>query len=144
MSFCEYCKVGAYTEFCTCTKEQDICPFVRRCTTNPVWLPLDSMDRCTRRFVPTQNRKEDIMLQEGEYRVEYVKHGKLYINVDGNLMRMANPYSYEPQKVKLVRINDEIYIEDFAPKAKEVVEESKEEKKTTTSKKKSNKSKKGE
>lgn len=135
MSFCEYCKVGKYTENCICKKEQDVCPFVRRCTTNLIWLPLNAMDKCNRRFVPTQKRKEDIVLKDGEYRVEYIKHGKLYINVNGNLIRMINPYDYEPKKVKLVNIEGTMYIEDFTPKT---------EKKNTISKKSFDKSKKGE
>lgn len=139
---CEYCQVGDYTDFCICKKEGDICPFMRRCDVNRVWLPLDSMSKCSRRIVP-KKRKEGIALKQGEYIVEYVQGGKLYINVDGALIRMPNPYKYEPDKVKLIKVDGKMYIEEFAPKQDKPSEGNKQEEPKKVPNKKS-KSKKGE
>lgn len=123
MKLCEYCQIGDYAGHCTCLKDGDICPLVRRCSERQTWLPLESMGRCARRQV-VKKRKEGVELKANEYLVEYVQRGKLYINVDGALIRKANPYDYEPDKVKLVKVGNEYYIEEFAPKEdKPLVEE---------------------
>lgn len=125
MKLCEYCQIGSYTGYCTCLKTMDICPLVRRCSERRTWLPLESMGQCVKRQV-TVNRKEDIELKAGEYLVEYVQNGKLYVNVDGGLIRILNPYDHEPQKVKLAKVDGKIYIDEFAPKKDKVVKNDKE------------------
>lgn len=114
---CEYCVVVAYTQPCTCSKDGSICPFVRRCNIAHKWLPLGGMSTCSLKNSQSQN-KEVLNLKKGEYKVAYVQKNKLYIDMNGNLIRMMNPYDYEPKTVELVKIDNELYIKEFAPQNK--------------------------
>lgn len=134
--FCEWCKVGDYGGYCTCERQGDVCPLVRRCDVNHIWKPLDSMEHCTRR-ISAPVKTTNIQLEEDEYRVLYVQKGKLYIDYNGSTLRMANPYDYEPLKIRLVKVDNELAIQEKEKpiKEEEVVE------KVSTPKKKSNKKK---
>ena len=137
--FCEWCKVGDFGGYCTCERQGDVCPLVRRCNTSHTWKPLDSMEHCTRR-IKAPEKVTNIHLEKDEYRVLYVQRGKLYIDYNGSTLRIANPFEYEPVKVKLVRKDNELVIvtkeEEPEEDTKEVVE------KVSTPKKKSNKKRK--
>lgn len=129
MVICEKCKVGAYSEFCECGATNEICMMMRRCTTRKMWVPIEYMDKCSLRFADTKKEEEEVVdLKNGEYKVEYIQNNKLYINVDGFLYRLRNPYDYEPKKVSLVMVDGEMYIKEFAP-IKEDAEPKKSEKK---------------
>lgn len=107
--FCRYCTVGKYDEFCTCKKNGQICPFVRRCTRDRVWKPLDSMSKCTL-------RTEEVKVPKGMNRVRFELHGELYVEVDEFVYSIKNPYDYIPELVELTSINDTWYIKGFEPK----------------------------
>lgn len=76
------------------------------------WLPLDSMDSCTRRA----KEKEVSTLMANEHRVEFESKGKLYININGQIKRIPNPFDYSPKKVELVNVDNEWYIKGYEPK----------------------------
>lgn len=121
MSMCEYCEKGSYHGFCTCLKSGDICPFMRRCGIEHTWLPIDSMNSCSLR-----QPERVIELKNGEYKVRFEKGGDLYIEVGDIVIQKANPYDYIPEKVELVRVDNEMYFKGFEPKEKkETVEKPK-------------------
>lgn len=107
--FCRYCTIGKYEEFCTCEKNGQICPFVRRCTRDRVWKPLDSMSKCTL-------GKEEVKVPKGMNRVRFELHGELYVEVGEFVYSIKNPYDYVPEFVELVSVNDTWYIKGFEPK----------------------------
>lgn len=119
MSMCEYCEKGSYFGFCTCTKSHEICPFMRRCNVEHDWLPINGMDTCTLR-----EPERSIELKEGEYIVRFEKFGDLYIDMDGYVIQKKNPFDYVPEKVEMVKVDNEMYFKGFEPKTekKEKVE----------------------
>lgn len=76
------------------------------------WLPLDSMNGCTRKT----RAKEVSVLMANEYRVEFESKGKLYININGQMKRIPNPFDYTPKVVELVEVDRQWYIKGYEPK----------------------------
>ena len=111
MSMCEYCEKGSYYGFCICIKSDDICPFMRRCNIEHEWLPIDLMDTCSLR-----KPKEVIELNKNEYKVRFEKDGYLYIEMGDIVIQKRNPYDYVPNKVEMVKIDNELYFKGFEPK----------------------------
>ena len=60
-------------------------------------------------------------LKKGEYRVLFESHGMLYVEYGENVFKMKNPYDYTPEKVALVKVDNELYISGFEPKTTDVV-----------------------
>ena len=88
---CQYCDVGAYTDFCYCKKSSDkaICPYVRRCPKIMNWVELESMKNCS-------------VLNSNDGNVKFCRHGYLYVELDGYIIKIKNPYNdYVPNIVKL-------------------------------------------
>lgn len=108
---CEYCEKGSYFGFCTCTKSHETCPFMRRCNVEHDWLPIDAMDRCTLR-----RPERRIELKQGEYKVRFEKNGDLYIEIEDYVIQKKNPFDHIPEKVEMVKIDNEMYFKGFEPK----------------------------
>lgn len=112
---CKYCLVGDYFGMCTCSITNTQCPFMRRCSIERRWLPLGGMDGCT-----LQNkRKVKAMLGANEYAVQFERNGKLYIERNGGMIKIANPFDHIPDTIELVQIENELYIKGFEPKKAE-------------------------
>lgn len=128
---CEYCIVGDYLGFCQCSKSGDICPFMRRCNLEHKWLPLTTMDRCNIRL------GNDTMfeLKKDEYKVAFESKGMLYVEYGDNVFKFKNPFDDVPQKVQLVRVDNELYIKGFEPIKEEVKTEEKVPKKESRNRK---------
>lgn len=109
MSFCEYCEVKSYSEPCICLKQNDICPLVRRCTKSPIWLPLNAMDSCALR---KKIMSKEIDLKDNEYKVNHINKNHLYIEIGDSMIKLQNPYDYEPQKVELIKVDGEFHIKE--------------------------------
>ncbi len=109
MEFCKYCKIGAYTSFCTCKITGELCPFVRKFPCIQQWKPLDSMERCL-------IRKENERTNMENNKVRFEKKGKLFVEVDDFVIEINNPYDYCPDCVDVININDKYYIKGFEPK----------------------------
>ena len=125
MSICEYCEKGTYYGVCTCTKSQEMCPFMRRCSIEHDWVPLDSMNKCTLR-----EPERRVELKQGEYIVRIEKNGDLYIEVEDYVIVKKNPFDDIPEKVELVKVDNEMYIKGFEPKKEKEVKEEPKKKKT--------------
>ena len=113
---CKYCEIGSYFGTCLCTKENTVCPFMRRCSMEHKWLPLHGMDDCL-------VRKEGVKvgnLSKNEYIVSFVRNGKIYVDINGIMYKFSNPYDYEPKTIKLIKIDDVYYIEGFEPKKEKI------------------------
>ena len=117
MSMCEYCEIGSYFGFCTCIKSHEACPFMRRCNVEHKWLPIDSMDVCRLR-----QPERSIELKENEYKVRFEKDGDLYIEIEDYVIQKKNPFDYIPDKVEMVRVDNEMYFKGFEPKKEEKAE----------------------
>ena len=76
------------------------------------WLPLDSMDTCARRT----RANEVSRLMANEYRVEFESKGKLYININGQMKRIPNPFDHTPKAVELGEVDRQWYIKGYEPK----------------------------
>ena len=111
MSMCEYCEKGSYYGFCVCIKNNEICPFMRRCNIEHEWLPIDSMNTCSLR-----EPKGVIELNKNEYKVRFEKDGYLYIEMGDMVIQKRNPYDYVPNKVEMVKIDNELYFKGFEPR----------------------------
>ena len=131
---CEYCIVGDYFGFCQCEKNNNICPFMRRCSLERKWLPLATMKTCNIRL----GNNTMLELRKDEYKVLFESKGMLYVEYGDNVFKFTNPFDEVPQKVQLVRVENELYIKGFEPKVEpkiEVKEEVKAPKKETKKKK---------
>ena len=47
--------------------------------------------------------------------VRFVKNGYLYVDVDDFVVKIKNPYDYEPKNVDIIKVEGEYYIKGFAP-----------------------------
>lgn len=77
-------------------------------------------------------------LRKDEYKVLFESKGMLYVEYGDNVFKFTNPFDEVPQKVQLVRVENELYIKGFEPKVEpkiEVKEEVKAPKKETKKKK---------
>lgn len=111
MEFCKFCVVAPYNDFCRCQVDNDLCPFVYRCTVEMRWKPLDGMDKCT-------NRVKEETLAKDEYRVRFALKGRLFVEIDDFVKEVPNPFDSVPQKVKLVWVDGQPYIKGWEPKPK--------------------------
>ncbi len=108
---CEYCQIADYNGFCHCSKDGDICAFMRRCQNERKWKPLESMDKC-------KLRKEGNPVPKGMNKVKFEMKGVLYVDMGDFVQEFKNPYDYVPEFVELVKVDGEQYIKGFAPKKK--------------------------
>lgn len=109
---CPHCEIGSYFGTCTCKVANIHCPFMRRCNMEHKWLPLDSMNTCARRT----KANEVSRLMANEHRVEFESKGKLYININGQMKRIPNPFDHTPKAVELVEVDGQWYIKGYEPK----------------------------
>ena len=60
-----------------------------------------------------------------EHIVEFESKGKLYININGQIERIDNPFDHTPTKVEITFVDNKPYIKGYEPKVQkaEVVEE---------------------
>lgn len=113
MMICPHCEIGSYFGMCMCkVVANSPCPFMRRCDIEHRWLPLDSMNGCTRR----RKEKEVSALMANEHRVEFESKGKLYVKINEQVKRIKNPFDYTPDKVEIVFVDNQPYIKGFEPK----------------------------
>lgn len=108
---CKYCNIAEYDEYCTCAKSDEICPFVRRCTNEKCWKPLDTMDKC-------KLRKDEVVVPQGKKKVRFALHGELYVEDREFVYSIKNPYDYIPEFVEIVDIEGIKYIKGFEPQVK--------------------------
>lgn len=103
---CPYCKVVNYEQTPTCSRQSGnpICPHVRRCLEHHIWKPLAYMANCPIKSAPTGN-------------VQFERHGYLYVEHEGQVVKVQNPYDYVPDNVELRK---------YKGKYKVVVKENKE------------------
>ena len=59
------------------------------------------------------------MLGANEYAVQFERNGKLYIERNGGMIKIANPFDHTPDTIELVQIENELYIKGFEPKKAE-------------------------
>lgn len=116
MQFCQFCIIAPFNDYCRCKKTGEICPFVRRCTNEMRWKPLNSMANCTYRL------KEEKM-NKNEYNVRFALKGKLFVEIDNYVKEIDNPFDIIPKKVELVWVDDMPYIKGYEPKKKVVKKE---------------------
>ena len=106
--FCEYCNVGDFSGVCMCNKTHQICPFVRRCTNEHRWKPLQSMENC-------KERKGEVIVPKGFNKVRFELHGELYVEVGDLVYTIKNPYDYTPEFVKIKQVDGKWYVDGFEP-----------------------------
>lgn len=59
---------------------------------------------------------QDITIPNGCTKVEFVRHGKLYMNIDGTLRPYENPFDYVPQYVKVKKTKNGYKFEEYKEK----------------------------
>ena len=85
-----------YVEGNNCSLTGKICPYVYFCTRKNVWLPLKSMpNNC--------KVKENLTIPRGYYKVCFERHHNLYINMNGKIEIIPNPYEDTPIFVKVTK-----------------------------------------
>ena len=109
---CPHCQLGSYFGTCTCLINNDPCPLVRRCNVEHKWLPLSSMDRCRLRMHESKVKN----MSSNKNIVRFESKGKLYVEYNGRVVKINNPYDYTPDGVEIVEVDGQIYIKGFEPK----------------------------
>ncbi len=92
---CEYCIVGDYSSYCTCSKTDDICPYTYRCTVELRHKPTKGMKQCKLR--------KDKPIPKKAYKIRFEKKGKLFVEVDDYVIEFDNPFNYVPEYVYLTK-----------------------------------------
>lgn len=88
---CNYLKLG---EKGLCTILNNQCPYTYFCTKTNTW-------KENKNFPKNCNVKEKADIPKGYHEVCFEKHGNLYVNVDGNIRIIPNPFGEEvPKYVK--------------------------------------------
>lgn len=94
---CPHVKIINYKEPPVCEVNNGICPYMRRCTTQMTWLPLNGMNGC--------KIKESFGIPKGAHKVRFKKHGMLYVEYGDHVITI--PYEGEdtPAYVFLTKRN---------------------------------------
>lgn len=80
-----------------CNANGEKCPYVYFCTKRNVWKPLSSMpDVC--------KIAENFEIPNGYYEVCFQKRGNLYVNIDGHIKIIPNPFEDVPKYVKAYQL----------------------------------------
>lgn len=58
------------------------------------------------------------------YIVRFESKGKLYVEYNDRVIKIANPFDYVPEAIELVRVENELYIKGFEPKIEKEQKES--------------------
>lgn len=108
MDYCEFCKVGKYTEICNCNITNKICPLMRKCSTDMVWKPTKTYETCS---IYQENAYK---IPTGYFKVRFENKGYLYVeHKDGVVLRIKNPNENEiPKCVKIKKEKGEFCIVD--------------------------------
>lgn len=59
------------------------------------------------------NTKDEIVVPDGCVKVEFVRRGKLYMNIDGTVRPYENPFDYVPQFVKVKKTKNGYKFEEY-------------------------------
>ena len=87
-----------------CKINKEICPFLYYCSKIHSYKELRTM--------PSKCKVlEQFEMPEGFYKVSYENNGNLYVEVNGYIEIIANPYDYIPLYVKLFKIESDWKIE---------------------------------
>lgn len=92
------CKhIQSNTNLCALTKQS--CPYMYYCNRKHMWIE----SKYKPAICKVEKQKECPI---GYNRVIQIRHGLLYIEVDGKCIKIQNPFEYEPKYVKLVKTKD--------------------------------------
>lgn len=118
--FCKYSftnettdTVGRHYLYCKLMNNEK-CPLIRYCGIVSDFISIDNYDKNCKIYL----KGEDLInMKNGESKVLFTKRGSLYVELDNStVIAIANPYSYEPKYVELIKIKDEYYVKGFEPK----------------------------
>lgn len=79
-----------------CLKTNSQCPYLYFCTKHNRWKELKNFPEVCK-IVEQEN------IKKGFYKVCFEKRGNLYVEVDGYIRIVANPYDTTPQYVKVYK-----------------------------------------
>ena len=98
---CKYCEVGPYDSYCICQKQHGkdpICPHVWRCSKLMIWKPLPAMEKC-----PLRHENGNVAM---------ARHGYLYVDIDGQIVKLLNPFDYVPDNVDVCVVDGHYEIKE--------------------------------
>lgn len=82
-----------------CTILNNNCPYMFFCNNKKEWVPLRNM--------PINCKiKKRAEIPAGYYKVCFEKHGNLYIDINGHIQIIKNPFDIVPQYVKVIKNNN--------------------------------------
>lgn len=81
----------------SCSISKERCPFVYYCTRIMAYKPSAS-------FPEYCGVRDSLINPKGYYKVEFERHGNLYIKVDGFIEIVKNPYTFIPNYVKMTKL----------------------------------------
>ena len=93
-----------------CKHTNDICGFVKWCPKENRWIVSERSDLCK------MYNKPVVKIPKGMNRVRFVKNNNLYIELEDSVIKLPNPFDYEPEMVTLVNVMNNWYIKGFEPK----------------------------
>ena len=83
---CEYAKDNI------CTVNNGICPFVYWCDKLQIWR--------ANKYMPTNCKmKPNTVRHKGKYQVKDCRKGFLYVDIDGAIYKILNPFDFVPDYV---------------------------------------------
>lgn len=110
-AYCEHCMVSTYNNLCKCMVSGEVCPFVRRCTKELIWKPLDSMFTC-------KLKKEGKKVPTGKNKILFCLHNELYVDMGNMVISVPNIYDNVPDYVEIIKYENEYYIKGTEPQVK--------------------------
>lgn len=91
-----------------CKHTKELCAYVKWCPIEDRW---EVSERCT--LCKLYN---EIIIPKGMNKVRFVKNNNLYIELEDSVIKLPNPFDYEPEFVGLTQVKDNWYIKGFEPK----------------------------
>ena len=88
-----------------CSLINNKCPFVYYCNKIRQFKPLESFPKKCKMI-----NKSNAIYGKNIFKVEFEKRGKLYINYNGVIKIISNPFNYIPSFVKIQENNGELVI----------------------------------
>lgn len=123
MGNCKYSYKGLDSNYLYCNISHSICPLVRYCSDVDSVISIDNYNISCKYY---KNEEEKFLQKEGNNKVRFIKSGLLYTELNdqiNQIVKVENPYDYEPKYIDLIKVNNNYYVKGFEPQEPKIEQE---------------------
>lgn len=114
---CPYSYNEENSKYLYCNISKNVCPLMKYCYKIEKYISSDNYSINCKYY---QGKEEENMnKKQGDLKVRLVNNGVLFVELGdkyNQVIRVNNPYEYEPTYVNIVESNNNYYVKGFEPK----------------------------